>query len=237
MMPSVNPSDRIRALERALGDVRDRIARACRSAGRDEGDVRLIAVTKGVPVEVVAAAAEAGVSEFGENYVDELETKRDRAPSATWHFLGRLQSNKVSRILATADVIQTLEPGRGTERLATAAFDQGRPVACLVEVDFTGSRVGVLPDEAEKFVEQVAESPGLSVRGLMTVAPLGEDPRPWFARLRALRDRLAARFAEVRELSMGMSADLEAAVEEGATMVRVGTAIFGARPDKQPARG
>jgi pyridoxal phosphate enzyme (YggS family) len=237
LLSSVNSSDRIRALKRALGDVRQRIARACRSSGRDEGEVRLIAVTKGVPPDVVAVAANAGVAEFGENYVAELVTKRDLVPAATWHFLGRLQSNKVNQILAAADVVQTLEPGRAGQRLAASAQRRGRPIPALVEVDFTGRRVGVIPDEAEAFIEQLRELPGLSITGLMTIAPLDEDPRPSFARLRGLRDRVRERFEDVTELSMGMSADLEAAVEEGATMVRIGTAIFGARTDKQLARG
>jgi hypothetical protein len=104
-----------------------------------------------------------------------------------------------------------------------------RPIECLVEVDFTGRRVGVAPDEAPAFVERMAAEPMLRVRGLMTVAPPDEDPRKAFAALRELRDRLRDRIEDVQELSMGMSADLEAAVEEGATMVRVGTAIFGPR--------
>ena len=237
VLATVNSSDRIRSLERAVGEVRQRIAQACRSSGRDEGEVRLIAVTKGVEPGMVAAAARSGVAEFGENYVQELERKRDSAPHATWHFLGRLQSNKVARVLAAADVVQTLEPGRAGERLAQTAERQQRSVAGLVEVDFTGRRVGVAPDEAEAYVERIQSIRGLSARGLMTVAPPDEDPRPWFGRLRAIRDRLRQRFEAVTELSMGMSADLEAAVEEGATMVRIGTAIFGARTDKQIAGG
>lgn len=210
-----------------MARVRDRVAGAARRAGRRADEVRLIGITKGVAGEVVAMAARAGLEEFGENYVQELVAKRAQAPDATWHFVGRLQRNKVPRLLGNADVVQTLEPGAAADRLARMAEE--RPVECLVEVDFTGRRVGVAPDEAPAFVERMAARPGVRVRGLMTVAPPEEDPRTAFAALRELRDRLRERFEDVRELSMGMSADLEAAVEEGATMVRVGTAIFGPR--------
>jgi pyridoxal phosphate enzyme (YggS family) len=235
--PSVNSGDNIRNLSGAVDAVRERIARSCRRSGRADGEVRLIAVTKGVPPERVALAAQAGVPEFGENYVQELIAKKDVVPEATWHFVGRIQRNKVPRILEAADMVQTLEPGPAAERLAGAAEDRGQPLECLVEVDFTGERVGVPEADAEAFVEHIREAPGLRVRGLMTVAPLGEDPRPSFVRLRELRDALRSRFEDLAELSMGMSTDLEAAVEEGATMVRIGTAIFGARRDNQLAGG
>ena len=116
--------------------------------------------------------------------------------------------------------------GGGTHRVRG---EQSRQITCLVEVDFTGARVGITPDDAEPFIEDLSGRPGVECRGLMTVAPLGEDPRRAFAGLRELRDRLIKRFPAVSELSMGMSEDLEAAVEEGATMVRVGSAIFGPR--------
>jgi hypothetical protein len=216
--------------EKALAEVRQRIVEVCRRAGRHPDDVRLIGVTKSVPPTEVQRAAAAGLREFGENYVGDMETKRAAAPEATWHFIGRLQRNKVRRILEVADVVQTLEPGRATERLAEVATEGGRVVPCLVEVDFTGSRVGVKADQAEAFLARVDDLPSLEVVGLMTVAPLDRPPRPYFARLRELRDRLSTRFPGLRELSMGMSADYEEAVEEGATMVRVGSAIFGPRP-------
>lgn len=210
--------------------VREAIAAACRRAGRRPEEVRLIGATKSVPAADIRAAAAAGLTEFGENFVQELMAKRAAAPQATWHYIGRLQSRKVGRILEAADVIQTLEPGRSAERLGRRAADRDRPVDCLVEIDFTAARVGVPPDDAEGFLESLSGSAGIAVRGLMAVPPLGGEPRPYFARLRELRNRLAERFPEVRELSMGMSADYEEAVEEGATMVRVGSAIFGHRP-------
>jgi pyridoxal phosphate enzyme (YggS family) len=218
------------ALEEDLAAVRGRIEAACRRSGRSPADVRLIGVTKGLPVAAAMAAAEAGLTDLGENYVQELEAKRGVAAGVTWHFLGRLQRNKVDRVVDLADVVHTLEPGRATKRLAGIA--DAERLRWLVEVDFAGGRVGVPPGEVERFVTELNEEHGVPVEGLMTVAPLGVDPRPVFARMRALRDGLAARFPRIQELSMGMSADLEAAVEEGATMVRVGTAIFGPRPER-----
>jgi pyridoxal phosphate enzyme (YggS family) len=216
--------------EKALAEIRVRIAEACRRAGRHPDEVRLIGVTKSVPPSEVRRTAAAGLQEFGENYVRDMESKRSAAPEATWHFIGRLQRNKVRQVLDVADVVQTLEPGRATERLAEMAAERGRVVPCLVEVDFTGSRVGVEAEEAEAFIARLDAVPSLEVAGLMTIAPLGQPARPWFARLRALRDRLSTPFPGLKELSMGMSADYEEAVEEGATMVRVGSAIFGPRP-------
>jgi PLP dependent protein len=217
-------------LEGRLAEVRTRIARACDRSGRRSEEVRLIAVTKTVPPQQVRQAADAGLTEFGENYVQDLAAKREAAPDATWHFIGRLQSNKAARVLDLADMVQTLEPGRGAQRLAKLAAARGRRLPCLVEIDFTEARVGVSPNEAESFIDRIAKDPGIECRGLMTVAPLGRDPRPAFGALRELRDGLRDRFPKVMELSMGMSEDLEAAVEEGATMIRVGSAIFGPRP-------
>lgn len=213
----------------AVAEVRRGIHDACARVGRDPEGVRLVAVTKRVPAERVRAAVDAGVSELGENYVQELERKQEAVPDARWHFLGRVQSNKAERVAAAAEVVQTLEPGRGWRRLADRAAELGRPLECLVQVDFAGGRVGVAPDEAVRFARETAAHEGIRLAGLMTVPPLGSAPRPVFARLRELRDRLREELPEVTELSMGMSADYLEAVEEGATMVRIGTAIFGPR--------
>ena len=224
----VNDRGTLARLEESIDAVRQRVAAAADRAGRDAFDVRLIAVTKHVAAHVVELGARAGLKEFGENYVQELETKRGAAPDATWHFLGRLQRNKVRRVLEAADVIQTLEPGRSAEHLLDA-IPQGRPgPPCLIEVDFTGTRVGVDPRELDSFADSFVASGG-DLRGVMTVAPPEGDPRPWFARLRELAEGLRTRHPAATEISMGMSTDLEVAVEEGATMIRVGTAIFGPR--------
>jgi hypothetical protein len=216
-------------LERGVTEVRKRIRAACDRAGRRLEEVRIIGVTKTVSPGLVKRAADAGLTEFGENYVQDLAAKKEAAPDATWHFIGRLQRNKVARVLDLADLVQTLEPGTAGEKLANLADERSERVACLVEVDFTGRRVGVASNDAEAFIDRLSGHPGVECRGLMTVAPLGKDPRPSFRALRELRDDLLDRYPGLTELSMGMSEDLEAAVEEGATMVRVGSAIFGPR--------
>lgn len=225
---SVNDCDTLAALEARLAEVRRRIAEAAERSGRRSEDVRLIAITKQVGARVVAMAATAGIREFGENYVQDLETKRGAAADATWHFVGRLQRNKVRRVMEAADVVQTLEPGRSSDHLLELARDAASGPSCLIEVDFTGRRVGVVPEDLGDFAETVRAS-GVDLRGLMTVAPPGADPRPWFKRLRELGEELQHSVESATDLSMGMSNDVEVAVEEGATMVRVGTAIFGPR--------
>jgi PLP dependent protein len=217
-----------------LSRVRSRLADACARAGRRPEDVRLIGVTKEVTPLAVGQAWEAGLTDFGENYAQDLATKRNAAPEGTWHFIGRLQRNKVRRILDLADVVHGLEPGGAARRLAELA-DATQPIDCLVEVDFTGERVGVAPESVESFLEDLGDAPGLRIRGLMTIPPPDQAARPYFARLRELRDRLRPTHQALGELSMGMSADYEEAVEEGATMVRIGTAIFGSRPGDRRA--
>ena len=226
----VNESATLARLERSIAAVRARVAEAARRSGRGAEEVRLIGITKGVSEAMVREASRAGLEEFGENYVRDLTSKRAAAPDATWHFVGRLQRNKVHHVIEAADVVQTLEPGPASDRLARLASDRlPGPLDCLVEVDFTERRVGVPPEEAAAFAGRMAASGAIRIRGLMTVAPPEQDPRRAFSALRELRDRLRERIEDAAELSMGMSTDLEAAVEEGATMVRVGTAIFGPR--------
>lgn len=224
-----------RDVDARLGRVRRHLADACARAGRRLEEVRLIGVTKEVMPLAVGQAWEAGLTDFGENYAQGLAAKREAAPDGTWHFVGRLQRNKVRRILDLADVVHSLEPGGAARRLAELA-DATQPIDCLVEVDFSGERVGVAPGSVEPFLEDLGDSPGLRIRGLMTIPPPDQAPRPYFARLRELRDRLRPTHDALGELSMGMSADYEEAVEEGATMVRIGTAIFGSRPGRGDRR-
>ncbi|MDP9341592.1 MAG: YggS family pyridoxal phosphate-dependent enzyme [Actinomycetota bacterium] len=219
-------------LEERLAAIRARIESAADRAGRDPAEVRLVAVAKGVPAERVEQARGAGIEDFGENYVKELAAKAGRVTGATWHFVGVLQSHTAHRVADLADVVHTLAPGRGPERLSRRAEQGGTPIPSLVQVDFTGSRAGVQPDDLPAFLEELRSLAGLEVRGLMTLPPLSdhpEDSRPHFRRLREMRDQQRERFEGLRELSMGMSADYEVAVEEGATMVRIGTALFGER--------
>jgi pyridoxal phosphate enzyme (YggS family) len=225
-------------LEERLADVRAAIEAACARAGRDPAEVRLVAVSKGVPAEAVRWARLAGVRDFGENYVKELAAKVSEAAEAAeaarprWHFVGVLQSHTAHRVADLADVVHTLAPGRGPERLSRRAEQRGTRIQALVQVDFTAHRAGVEPGALRPFLEEIATLRGIEVTGLMTLPPLGEraeDSRPYFWRLRELRDEHRGLVEGLDELSMGMSADYEVAMEEGATMVRIGTALFGER--------
>jgi pyridoxal phosphate enzyme (YggS family) len=217
---------------RNIETVRAGIAAAAARAGRDPSDVRLIAIGKTVPEGVLGWAADAGVRDIGENYVKELSRKRDRLEGVTWHFVGALQSHTARVVADAADVVHTLAPGRAVERLSRRAEASGLRIPALIQVDETGSRTGVSPDGAEAFADEVSQLRGIELCGLMTLPPMpavSEDSRPRFRALRELRDGLLTRHGGMRELSMGMSIDYEVAIEEGATMVRVGTALFGER--------
>jgi hypothetical protein len=211
-----------------IAAVRTRIAAAAARAGRDPADVRLIAVSKTKPVEMIRSAIAAGVRDIGENYVQEAIAKRAAAgQGAAWHLIGPLQRNKAGRALETFDLIHTVDSVALGAALARHAGARGGKARVLVEVNVGGeaTKHGVAPDELPELLERLRD-PSLSVEGLMTIPPPGsaETARQCFRRLRALRDA-----ARLRELSMGMSDDFEIAIEEGATMVRVGRAIFGAR--------
>ena len=215
-----------------LHGIQAAIERACDRASRDPGSILLVAAAKTQPVEAIRWVVEAGVTAVGENYVRELRDVRDAVPGARWHYIGALQTNSAHHVAALADVVETVSGERGTMRLGRRATGLGRTLDVLIEVDFTDSRVGVSPDDAAPFADLVAGLEGLRLRGLMTIAPIGEsaeDARPWFRRLRELRDAIRENHPDVVDLSMGMSLDYEAAVEEGATMVRIGTALFGPR--------
>lgn len=219
------------SLKGAIHAVRSRIENACRRAERDPAGIVLVAVTKGVPLELVREARAQGIADFGENFAGELAGKAVAVP-ATWHFMGKVQYGTAARVASHADVVHSAEPGRGLRRVAARAEEAGRDVACLVQVDFTGRRQGVDPEEVESSVRALRMMPGIRTVGLMTMPPWAEDPeeaRPFFVRLCGLRDRLREEWPDLQELSMGMSADFDVAVEEGATMLRVGTALFGPR--------
>ncbi len=219
-------------LLRNLDEVRAGIANACARVGRDPSGVVLVAASKTVPVDLIRWAWDAGVTDFGENYVKELREKRSAAPDARWHFIGALQTNTVHHVAALADVVQTIAGGHATERLARRVAEAGRRIDALIEVDLTLERTGVPPEEVPDLADRVATLEGLRLVGLMTIPPMPEHPedaRPFFVRVREVRDRIRERHPQVLELSMGMSLDYQVAVEEGATMVRVGTALFGPR--------
>jgi pyridoxal phosphate enzyme (YggS family) len=223
-------ADRAAEIAANVCTVRARIAAAAGRAGRDPGDITLIAVTKTHDAQTVALAHNAGVRHFGENRVQEARPKisslRGRGADATWHLIGHLQTNKVKAALECFDILHAVD----SERLARAISRRAmRPVRVLIEVNVAGepTKHGVRPDDAAALAETVGGLPNIDLRGLMTVAPQVDDPedvRPVFRRLRELRDALG-----LQELSMGMTDDFEVAIEEGSTMVRVGRAIFGAR--------
>jgi pyridoxal phosphate enzyme (YggS family) len=223
-------------LSQAVDRVREGIAAACDRSGRTAESVTLVAVTKSFPVEVVQTAAALGLEDFGENHAGELAAKSAMV-RARWHFIGKLQAGTAPRVADHADVIHSGEPGRGLARVAHRAARAGPRIPCLAQVDFTGQRQGIAPDDLERAVQDMSELDGIELVGLMTLPPWTEDlaaTRAFFRRLRELRDRLRTDHPAIVDLSMGMSHDYEVAVEEGATMVRVGTALFGVRPRGRP---
>ncbi len=213
-----------------LSEVRERVAQAARRSLRTPDSVRLVLASKTQPPEAIRAAYDAGAREFGENYVQEALGKRVRLTdlaSIQWHLIGHLQTNKARAAVENFDLIHSLDSQRLAGALARARSTP--PVAVLIEVNLGGeeTKTGVGPDEVEQLLETARGK--LDVRGLMVIPPPG-DSRGYFVRLRELRDRLAASTGiGLSELSMGMTDDFEVAIEEGATIVRVGRAIFGER--------
>ena len=217
--------------------VRERIARAAERSGRRGEEIRLVAVAKQIAAAQVKEAIAAGITEVGENYVQEAAAKQTEIGAGVrWHFIGHLQTNKANQAARVFDMIHTLDSLRLAEALARRAQQLGRTVEVLVQVNTSGegSKFGVAPEEAEPLVAGIATMTGVQVQGLMTIGLWHPDPeraRPEFRLLADLAKRVQDRTGvEMRWLSMGMSHDFEAAIEEGANLVRVGTAIFGARP-------
>ena len=219
-------------IHRNVDEVRTRIAEAAVRSGRDPGDVALVAVTKTVGIDRIRWAAEEGVTAFGENYVQDLASKRGGVAGVSWHFIGTLQSGTAHHVADSADVVETVAGERAARRLSGRAARSDRRLDVMIEVDLTEGRAGVKPDDLPAFADLVGALEGLRLIGLMTVPPIPADPedsRPPFTRLRHLREALQERHPDVLETSMGMSLDYEVAVEEGATMVRIGTGVFGPR--------
>jgi hypothetical protein len=218
-----------------LADVRERIEAAAARAGRP-GGVRLLAVSKTKPVEAIRAAYAAGQRAFGENYAQELAQKAEALrdlPGLEWHFIGRLQRNKAKQVAQVAQAVHTVDRADLAVELGKRAAAAGVTLRVLVEVNVSGeaSKGGCLPAELGAVLAAVRAAPALTAVGLMTIPPDTADPndaRPFFAALRRLRDEHGGA-AALPELSMGMTHDFPVAIEEGSTLVRVGTAIFGAR--------
>jgi len=223
-----------------LNDIRERIVNAAKCSGRDPSDIKLVAVSKTHPVETLREAMDAGATVFGENKVQEGESKIREIGrgDVEWHLIGHLQSNKARKAAQLFDVIQSVDSIELAERLERICIDEGRvELSVFVQVDLAGeeTKSGIPESELPKLVAHLKTCKRLRFDGLMVLPPFFDDAevtRPFFCRLRAIRDELAAQnaFSNVRgELSMGMSHDFEVAIEEGATVVRVGTAIFGGR--------
>jgi hypothetical protein len=222
-----------------LTGIRARIDAAARSAGRDPSSVRLVAVSKTFPADAVREAYEAGQRDFGENRVQEALQKMSGSADLPirWHLLGHLQTNKARKAASAFAMIQSVDSVELLQKLDDAAVESGQAPELLIQVDLAGeaTKFGAPLPEVPRLLEAAAACRAARVVGLMTLPPVPdtpEDSRPWFRRLRDLRDGWQASgtpAAMLRELSMGMSGDFEVAVQEGATLVRIGTAIFGSR--------
>lgn len=221
-----------------LEAVESNIAAACKASGRNREDVRLIAVSKTKPVEMLREAYDCGCRDFGENKVQELLDKYDKMPSdVRWHMIGHLQRNKVKYIVDKVYLIHSVDSLRLAEEISKEAVKKGVTVSILVEINVAGeeSKFGTTSDEAAALVEEIAKLPGIVVRGLMTIAPYvenSEENRLYFAMLRQILVDIIHKNIDnvcMKELSMGMTGDYETAISEGATYIRVGTGIFGER--------
>ncbi|WP_456432433.1 YggS family pyridoxal phosphate-dependent enzyme [Thermosulfuriphilus sp.] len=229
-------------IARRLEIIKERIATAALRVGRDPQEIKLLAASKTVPPERIRQAALAGIRLFGENYVQEAQKKISKLKdlNLTWHLIGHLQKNKAKQAVKLFDLIETLDSLPLAHELNRRAQSLGRIIPVLVEVNIGGeeTKAGLLPKKVLEFLYEVAELKNISVCGLMIIPPFRSDPeevRPFFRRLKELAEeikRAAIPGIEIKELSMGMSHDFEVAIEEGATIVRLGTAIFGPRPPR-----
>jgi len=218
--------------------VRERIAQAAARAGRRPEEIRLVAVSKVVSAERVREAVAAGITDLGENYIQEAAEKQAQITEPVrWHLIGHVQSNKAAKAAAIFDIVHTVDSPRIARALGRHAQAAGRELDALLQVNTSGeeTKSGVAPAEAERLLAEVAGVQGLRVRGLMTIGRWDPDPeraRPEFRQLAQLAQDLERRSGlELKWLSMGMSHDFEVAIEEGATLVRVGTGVFGPRPE------
>lgn len=221
-------------IARNLHQINDRIERACVRAGRDTSDVTLIAVSKTVPAAAVSEAIRAGVTDVGENRVQELREKVGQVEgSPRWHMIGHLQSNKVKDAVKVAGMIQSVHSPALALKIGGEASAIGKIQDVLIEVNIghEPQKTGADPGSLDGVIFSIAGQPGLRLRGLMAIPPVStsEQIRRYFQQMRDIRDRLKATLPDCRELSMGMSEDFEIAIQEGATMVRIGRAIFGER--------
>ena len=234
-MPLPDPREEdVLAIRRRLEQVQERVIRACQRAGRREKEITLVAVTKTFPITTIVAGIEAGIQDFGENKAQELHTKVSGMPAEAcrWHMIGHLQRNKAQIAARYAFLFHALDSLRLAHRLARCAEQAGRVLPCLVQVNVSGemTKFGLAPEAVAGMLDALQAQSYLRIIGLMTLASPAEDPetiRPQCRHLRRILD--ASPYPEMTVLSMGMSGDFEVAIEEGATHIRVGSAIFGPR--------
>ena len=216
-----------------LANIVERIERAAVRAKRSAESVTIVAVSKGQPANAIAAAHHAGLTHFGESYVQEALEKQDALAGSDliWHFVGKLQGNKTRQVAERFDWVHTVDRIRIAERLNEQRPAFAAPLNVLIQVNQGGElqKGGVAESDVAALARAIRSLPRLALRGLMTIPPQGADPGRWFAELAALRARLVAEGVPLDTLSMGMSADFEDAIAAGATLVRIGTGIFGAR--------
>ena len=209
--------------------VNERIAGAASRAGREFSDITLVAVTKKQSVAAIMEVLSAGATDIGENYVQEAADKRESVLSARWHLLGHLQSNKAKVAVTLFDLVQSVDSLKLARALGAQAQASGKDQKILLQVHLGDeeTKFGLLPGTVADIAAEIAELPGVTLQGLMGIAPNGVEARPYFQQLRAIFEALPAKNAQI--LSMGMTGDFESAIEEGATLIRIGTAIFGPR--------
>jgi pyridoxal phosphate enzyme (YggS family) len=226
---------RLAELAGNLAAVRARIGAACAAAGRDAAEVQLIAVTKTFPARDVLLLSKLGLTDFGENKDQEAAPKVAECAAAglrpRWHFIGQLQVNKAGSVAAYADMVHSVDRARLITALGRRASAAGREISCLVQVSLDGAagRGGALPDQVPGLAAAIAAEPGLALGGVMAVPPLGEPARPAYARLREIAAAVRSEYPAAQVISAGMSDDLGEAIAEGATHVRIGTALLGGR--------
>lgn len=216
--------------------VRERMERACSRSGRRVDEVLLVAVSKTMPAGRIREALDAGLTHFGENYIQEAQKKIEAIREGAWHFIGHLQRNKARTAVPLFSIIETVDRLSLAEELNRQALQAGKVLEVLIQVNEAEeeSKSGLPPDQVPALLEAVSSLPGLRIRGLMAIPPYDPDPessRRWFRSLYQWREKWQNRFPalDLSQLSMGMSHDLETAIEEGATLIRVGTALFGPR--------
>jgi PLP dependent protein len=234
-------AERLAELAANLADVRARIAGACEAAGRDRAEVHLIAVTKTFPVPDIIALASLGVMDVGENKDQEAAPKVAACAAAgldlRWHFVGQLQVNKAASVASYAYMVHSVDRARLVSALGRRAQQAGRLIRCLVQVNLDpdagqasgDGRGGAAPGDVLDLAGQIEACDGLQLAGIMAVAPLGQPARPAYARLRQIAEKVQSVYPDARVISAGMTGDLEEAIAEGATLVRIGTALLGGR--------